>query len=80
MRWMRCFLLVYDRRQAKIVQQREYPEGQRERALDDARSLQLQSIFDSSIEVVILGGNSYEDLKKTHSRYFMTAEEIISAA
>jgi hypothetical protein len=77
---MRYFLLVYDRRRAKIMQQREYPEGQRERALDDARRLQLQSIFDPAIEVVILGGKSFDDLKKTHSRYFKKAEEIISAA
>jgi len=77
---MRYFVLVYDRGLAEILQQYEYAEGQRERALDDARRLQLERVFDHDVEVVVLGGKSFDDLKKTHSRYFKNAEEIISAA
>lgn len=77
---MRYFVLVYDRGLAQILQQYEYAEGERDRALDDARRLQLERVFDQDVEVVVLGGKSFDDLKKTHSRYFKNAEEIISAA
>lgn len=75
---MQYFVLIYDRKRGEITDHRAFARvGD---ALDDARRTQLGLGFEANIEIVVLGGKSYEDLKKTHSRYFKTAQEIINAA
>ena len=75
---MKYFLLVYDRKRGEIRSQSEYPSAARDKALADRFAL-LQAQTDPEVEVVLLGANSYDDLRKTHGRYFMTLKEAVSA-
>lgn len=75
---MRYFLLVYDRVQGKILSELNYPVGEATRALAD-RSALLAAQTDPNVEVVLLGADSYDDLEKTHGRYFQTPLEAATA-
>ena len=66
---MKYFLLVYDKRRGKILEQREYPVAAASTALAD-RNTSLHEFRGRDVEVVLLGARSIEDLKKTHGRYF----------
>ncbi len=75
---MTYFLLVYDRVRGQILEERTYPMQSRDRALVDRSSL-LREQTDPNVEVVLLGADSYADLRKTHGRYFMSLAEAASA-
>lgn len=75
---MRYFLLVYDRALGQILAKRSYSLGERDRALAD-RSELLGQQTDTNVEVVLLGADSFEDLSKTHGRYFQTPREAAFA-
>ncbi len=77
---MRYFLLVYDKRRELLMQNSDYPIERRGDALRDRRELQRRFFDVPEVEVVLLGAERYEDLKKTHSRYFKTREELAAAA
>jgi hypothetical protein len=74
---VKYYVLVYDRSKGRVLEDREHVE--RERALEDrARAIALH-IAEPTVEVVLLGATSREELMRTHSRYFQTVEEITSA-
>lgn len=74
---MSYFLLVYNRALGKRLVERRYPVGDRARALAD-RSTLLAEHTDPNVEVVLLGADSYDDLRKTHGRYFQSLMEAAS--
>lgn len=68
---MKHFLLVYDRTAGKLVEQpHEYPDSERQRAIDDRFKREVVEIGRREIEVVVLGAESLEALARTHARYF----------
>jgi hypothetical protein len=73
---MRNFLVVYNRRTG-ANSLREYPEGSGREAIRERFVQERLHHGDPDIEVVVLGSNSREELMKTHSRYFRSAEEIL---
>ena len=75
---MSYFLLVYERSLGEVLEQREYPLIERERAWREREQLVATWIGDPNIEVVLLNARSRDDLLKTHSRYFKTVEQITS--
>jgi hypothetical protein len=73
---MKYFLLVYDRRRSKIVRHDEFPIEERDRALAQRAKLVRDHRDNPDLEIVLLGANSFEDLKKTHGRYFKTVDQL----
>jgi len=76
---MRNFLVVYNRRTGERSL-REYPEGCGREAIRERFAQERLHRDDPDIEVVVLGSSSREELLKTHSRYFRSAEEILEHA
>lgn len=77
---MRYFLLVYDKRREELLERFEYLITSRADAQKDRRRLQRQFFDVPEVEVVLLGAEQFDDLKKTHSRYFKTRAELAAAA
>lgn len=76
---MRSFLVVYNRRTGENTV-REFPEGCGREAIRERFAQERLHRGDPDIEVVVLGSGSREDLEKTHSRYFRSAQEILEHA
>jgi|GEM_PF-1367641 len=73
---MKYFLIVYNRHLGQIMELREYADSQRERALKDRFTRELEEQTHPEIEVVLLSAESRVALEKTHSRYFKTLGEL----
>jgi hypothetical protein len=75
---MRSFLLIYNRRSGQLVSIDEFEPGRDADAL--ARRFELERTYqdDPDIEIVTLGAESLQSLKRTHGRYFRTVEELIT--
>ena len=67
---MKHFVLVFDRRKAVILEQREFASDQAEAAWAASDQLTRQHVGEPDVEVVLFGSRSEEDLRKTHGRYF----------
>ena len=76
---MKFFLIAYDRRQGKLLDMKEFPEGQRARALRERFAREVVERDRPDVEVVLLGAESQADLEKTHARYFKTLEQIAAS-
>jgi hypothetical protein len=76
---MRNFLVIYNRRTGANTT-REFPEGHGREAIRERFAQERLHRGDPDIEVVVLGSSSREELLKTHSRYFRSAEEILEHA
>jgi hypothetical protein len=76
---MNLFLIIYNRATGE-VEVREYSAEDRARALNDRFARELVERKSPFVEVVLLGADSLEDLKRTHSRYFRNPAEIAEAA
>lgn len=75
---MRNFLIIYDRPAGRIIRRAEYPTSLE--ALHARFEAEREFRGQDNIEVVTLGADSWEALKLTHARYFMTVQEIAAAA
>ncbi len=71
--------MVYNRRTG-ASDVREFPEGSGREAIRERFAQERLYRRNPDIEVVVLGSGSREELMKTHSRYFRSAEEIIEHA
>jgi hypothetical protein len=76
---VRNFLVVYNRRTGERTL-REFPEGYGREAIRERFAQERLHRDDPDIEVVVLGSSSRDELMKTHSRYFRSAEEILEHA
>lgn len=76
---MRYFLLTYDRQRGALLAEAEYGEAEHDLALTARARAVADQIGSPNIEVVLLGAHSRDDLMRTHSRYFRTIKEIVSA-
>jgi hypothetical protein len=74
------FLIVYDKAAENIVEMFEFPIERRAEALHMRRALQSRHDSNRDIEVVLLGAERYDDLRKTHSRYFKNVGEIAASS
>ena len=76
---MRYFLLTYDRRRGALISESEYDQTEHQAAMAARASAVAHHIKNPNVEVVLLGAHSRDDLMRTHSRYFRTIKEIVSA-
>lgn len=80
---MRYFLLVYDNNALKVVEREEFTVEQRADATRRRRELQLRFRGHPEAEILLFGADRFEDLAKTHRRFFPeseTIEETVAAA
>jgi hypothetical protein len=73
---MSTFLVVYDRRQGKLVRFERFSE--RSDAYAQLAAEERRHRNDMNTEVVLLGGYSEDDVRRTHSRYFHSVKELAS--
>jgi intracellular sulfur oxidation DsrE/DsrF family protein len=71
---MRHYLLIYDRSAGKIIRHKEY--SQVDDALEARFNVEREYMGQPEIEVVVLGGESWESLSSTHARYFKDVQEL----
>lgn len=77
---MKFFLVVYDRSRGKLVDLKTFAEPQRAAALRARFQRETAERSRPEIEVVLLGAESLDDLKRTHARYFSSLEELAASA
>lgn len=77
---MRYFLIVYDTGHERLVESHDFAVEDRAAALKLRRDLQRRFLTDPEFEVVLLGAERFEDLERTHGRYFKTTREIMQTA
>ena len=74
---MKHFLVVYNRGEGRIIHRKAYrsaPEALRDRFMAE-REYQGQE----DVEVVVLGGESWSAIERTHSRYFNRVQDLAQA-
>ena len=71
------FLIVYDRTSGELVRFQEFPEAERTRAQDCRLEVEVELLRSGTQrEVVLLEAPSDSALRRTHRRYFETAEQL----
>lgn len=76
---MSYFLLAYDRNAGQLRELTEFGEADREIALAERFARERDTEGRQDLEVVLLGAPSEEALRRTHSRYFKSAQEQLSS-
>jgi broad specificity phosphatase PhoE len=74
---MRHFLVVYNRREGRILRSGQY-EGAAD-ALEARFAAEREFQRQPDIEVVVLGGESWQSIERTHSRYFRRVQDLAKA-
>jgi hypothetical protein len=73
---MKYFVLVYNRGSGVLSGVEEFSDGSE--ALD--RRMELERCKERDTEIVILLGRDYDSLRRTHSRYFQSLNELLENA
>lgn len=71
-------MVTYDRRRGEIIDRQEFSADERTLAFAERLRQMIARRGESDVEVVLFTADSFDDLKKTHSRYFKTPEEIFA--
>jgi hypothetical protein len=67
---IRYFLIVYDRRHGQLVEDPPREFDDQDVALDAYADTERQYGGDRNVEVVVVGADSLETVRQTHSNYF----------
>jgi hypothetical protein len=68
------FLLVYDLRQQRLVEIRPFTDAAA--ATEAYGQAELEHLGDQDCEIVLVGADSLETIKKTHGHYFTKAGAV----
>jgi hypothetical protein len=74
---MKHYLLVYNRREGRILRRRAYRVAAD--ALQARFAAEREFLGQPDIEVVVLGGASWTAVERTHSRYFSRVQDLAKA-
>lgn len=75
------FLLRYDRRAGKLISFRAFDDVDRLMAESTRLDLELSgTVSETDEEIVLLEANSEADLRRTHRRYFESAQDLVKSA
>jgi hypothetical protein len=75
---MQHYLLIYDRRAGKILRRRRFKAPGTAMAARFEAEREFRD--EPDIEIVVLGADSWEALRQTHSRYFERVQELAGSA
>jgi hypothetical protein len=68
------YLLVYDRARGQLLVEQEFSD--RAAALEERFRLEREHVHHKNIEIVVLGADSAEAIRRSHARYFRTLAEL----
>lgn len=71
---MKHFLVVFDRARGEVLREEEFLD--RASALKARFTIERAEGVSANVEVVILGAESRQALRRTHARYFQTAGQL----
>jgi hypothetical protein len=71
------FLLVYDRSAGQLLERQAFPQERAGEALRARFDCERRYADRPSIEVVVIGAESEEGLRRTHASYFATPSELV---
>ncbi|MEV4638132.1 hypothetical protein AB0J80_12355 [Actinoplanes sp. NPDC049548] len=71
---MKYFLVVFDRVRGELLREEEFLD--RAGALKARFAIERSEGLSADVEVVILGAESLEALRRTHARYFQTVGQL----
>jgi hypothetical protein len=74
---MQHFLLVYNRREGRILRRGAFPGSAG--ALQARFAAEREFHGQPDIEIVVLGGESWQAVERTHSRYFRRVQDLAKA-
>lgn len=75
---MQHYLVIYDRRAGKIIRHRRFQAPNTALAARFAAEREYRA--DPDVEIVVLGADSWDALRETHSRYFEDVQELAGSA
>ncbi len=75
---MHHYLVIYNRREGKIIRHKGYRGS--ELALKARFAAEREFNGQPDIEIVVLGAENWDSLRRTHSRYFKGVQELAAAA
>jgi hypothetical protein len=75
---MRHYLVLYNRRSGEIIRRRQFQTA--DTALAARFEAEREFREEPDVEIVVLGADSWDALKQTHSRYFKDVQELAGAA
>jgi hypothetical protein len=67
---MRYFLIVYDRKEGRLVEDPPREFDQEDAATEAYADLERSYLDDRNVEVVLVGADSLDTVRQTHSNYF----------
>jgi hypothetical protein len=68
------FLMVYNRREGRIVRKLAYRDASE--AIQARFAVEQEFDGQADIEIVVLGGQSWQAVRRTHSRYFSHVQDL----
>jgi hypothetical protein len=74
---MNHYLVVFDRSKALVLRHKRYSD--RNEALEARFAAEREHRDEPDIEVVVLGAQSWEALKRTHGRYFKGFDQLAAS-
>jgi hypothetical protein len=74
---MNHYLVVFDRSKGAIIHHELYHN--RSKALEARFAAEREHSAEVDIEVVVLGASSWEDVKRTHGRYFKGFDQLAAS-
>ena len=78
---MKYFVLTYDRRSGDACIRAVFSADARAEAMGRRFALEAtEAAANEDLEVVVLGAESEDDLRRTHERYFASAADLLSKA
>jgi hypothetical protein len=69
-------LLVYNRSTGKLVRTKHYDDADVEKANAARLEEEISHAAEPHVEIVILQSKSFDELKRTHARYFSSLQEL----
>ena len=75
---MTYFLLVYDQKAGRVLEEEEFKETDRAAALRARFAREAVYSNDPNVEIVVLAAESREALARTHARYFKSPRELLA--
>lgn len=74
------FVIEYNRKAGRIKGLHRFSAQRHDEAIAKRLELELADPTNLDLEVVVLEAEGEEELKKTHRRYFASAEELLQSA
>jgi hypothetical protein len=73
---MQHFLLIYDHKEQRLREAREFSASECKQATAAYEEAEYEHQGDANIEIVLIGADSIEVIKRTHGHYFDNTDRL----